>query len=175
MPPQRSRSAHFLLALSAALLCSQNQVLATERASMSSLVQATSSSPPARLSKPAGQQPDGCPFPYPRHSMAALRNGTLPYLLGGSPLPCTSCRPGDIPEFCRFLRPVPDEHRPFQHTAHVCSRGQQEAMLAYLLERDLWEYLQFTPCQLWPLLKGRTLWIIGDSQVRSCAAAQLLP
>ena len=38
-------------------------------------------------------------------------------------------------------------------------------MVAHLLEQAFHEPLTFTPCDMWPLLRGRTLWIIGDSQV----------
>ena len=55
--------------------------------------------------------------------------------------------------------------RVFQHTAHLCSREQQAGIVRYLLQRGFWEPLQFTPCHLWPHLRGRTLWILGDSQV----------
>ena len=67
----------------------------------------------------------------------------------------------------QFLRPTPDEYRPFQHTAHLCSTEQHQAIIAYLFQRNFTEYLDFTPCDMWPFLRGRTLWILGDSQARS--------
>ena len=100
--------------------------------SMSSLI--TKPDPGLQLTLPAGIQ-SPCPLPYPRHSEEDIRNGQLPYLLGGSPQPCRSCRKGDIPEFCQFLRPVPDQARQFQHTAHMCSPEQHQGFLQYLLQR----------------------------------------
>ena len=61
---------------------------------------------------------------------------------------------------------MPDEFRSFQHTAHLCSPEQHRGIIHYLMERNFTEYLQFTPCDMWPFLRGRTLWILGDSQAR---------
>ena len=46
----------------------------------------------------------------------AIRRGALPYLFGGSPEPCASCRRGDIAEFCQ-VRPFPVHFLP--GTAHI--------------------------------------------------------
>ena len=31
------------------------------------------------------------------------------------------------------------------------------------------ELLELTPCDLWPFLRGRTLWLVGDSMMQVCA------
>ena len=111
-------------------------------------------------------QGDQCPFPYHRLTVADIETGLVPYLFGGNRRPCNSCRTGDIAEFCQFHRPDQDTHRRFQHTAHICSRQQQSRIISWALEMGFTELLEFTPCDLWPALQGRTLWIVGDSQVR---------
>ena len=42
--------------------------------------------------------------------------------------------------------------------------------MQYYLHRGFTDILTFTPCDLWPLLKGRTLFFSGDSQTQVCAA-----
>ena len=46
--------------------------------------------------------------------------------------------------------------------------GNQQSSTPQLSSAELqgfWDYLLFTPCDLWPYLRGRTLWVVGDSQV----------
>ena len=128
-------------------------------------------------------------MPYVRHTKEAIRSGALPYLLGGNPEPCRSCVAGDHASFCRFQKPDQDECAPrlfsacgspstqelmavcprwrqFQHTAHLCSKDRAWRLRDLLVEKELWGPLLATPCDLWPHLRGRTLWILGDSQAR---------
>lgn len=43
----------------------------------------------------------------------------------------------------------------------------QEQLLQHYLDQGTWDdYLTFSPCQLWPLLRGRNVFVIGDSMVR---------
>ena len=112
-----------------------------------------------------------CPLPYPRHSEEDIRNGQLPYLLGGSPQPCKSCRNGDIPEFCQFLRPVPDQARSFQHTAHMCSPEQRQGFLQYLLQQvsacTRQGHASTRPSTARPMLLGLSAaWLLLDSMAR---------
>lgn len=110
------------------------------------------------------QATDTCPFPYQRLTAAEVRAGSTPYLFGGSRKPCGSCQDGEIADFCQFLRPSPDQHRHFQHTAHICSKEQQQQFVQWALQLQFNELLEFTPCDFWSQLQGRTLWILGDSQ-----------
>lgn len=55
--------------------------------------------------------------------------------------------------------------REFQHTAHLCSKEQINRLTTLLMRQEMWAALLFTPCELWPYIRGRTLWIMGDSQV----------
>ena len=64
----------------------------------------------------------------------------------------------------QFIHPAEIGYRPFQHSAHLCSPEQHRAIISYMWQRNFTEYLQFTPCDMWPFLRGRTLWILGDSQ-----------
>ena len=36
------------------------------------------------------------------------------------------------------------------------------------------EVLQLTPCDLWPYLRGRTLWLVGDSMMQACTLVPCL-
>ena len=131
---------------------------------------------PSESSEPSGtEELTSCPYFYPRHTIDDIQHGALPYLFGGSPEPCQSCRRGDIADFCQFIKPPQAEHRAFQHTAHLCSHKQHRGIIEYLMQHDLYDYLQFTPCDLWPFLRGRTLWIIGDSQVKTNFPRCIIP
>lgn len=57
----------------------------------------------------------------------------------------------------------------------VCNYDDQERLLQHFLDAaangSRWaeNMLRMTPCDLWPFLRGRTLWLLGDSiaQARS--------
>jgi hypothetical protein len=57
----------------------------------------------------------------------------------------------------------------------VCPYEDQERLLQHFLDAagsgSAWaeHMLRLTPCDLWPFLRGRTLWLLGDSiaQARS--------
>lgn len=46
----------------------------------------------------------------------------------------------------------------------ICEDWLQKAQLADYRERGWESILAATPCDLWRFLRGRTLWIMGDSQ-----------
>ena len=56
-------------------------------------------------------------------------------------------------------------HWRFQHTSHMCSAEKIDSLKDFLIQQDMWGPLLVTPCELWPYIRGRTLWILGDSQV----------
>ena len=95
-----------------------------------------------------------CPVEYPDQTVDDIRRGAKPYLLGGA------IKPGD-------------EARAYYHSckfwpreAAVCSQQQQDSLLQDYLTQPGWEgLLTFSPCQLWQHIRGRTLYIVGDSQV----------
>lgn len=71
-------------------------------------------------------------------------------------------------DFCHYI---------FHHGARVCPHEDQDRLLQYFLDRaasgSQWalNMLQLTPCDLWPFIQGRTLWLMGDSitQAHTCA------
>eukprot|EP00884_Botryococcus_braunii_P006385 jgi/Botrbrau1/15748/Bobra.4_1s0116.1 len=107
-----------------------------------------------------------CPFPHKRHTIEDIRAGVFPYLFGGVRKPnCSKCgASGDIADFCHFRRPREDRSTPFQHTAHLCGLPRTAEAILYFQQLGLYDLLQLTPCDLWPYLRYRTLWVIGDSQ-----------
>ena len=46
----------------------------------------------------------------------------------------------------------------------VCAADLISRLAAKLLEEDRWDMLRMTPCDLWEVLKGKKLWVVGDSQ-----------
>eukprot|EP00877_Chromochloris_zofingiensis_P014357 jgi/Chrzof1/9175/Cz03g38220.t1 len=48
----------------------------------------------------------------------------------------------------------------------TCSALQQRKTLSYATQLGTAASLQLSPCDLWPYLKGRTLWLIGDSHFK---------
>ena len=81
----------------------------------------------------------------------------LPYLFGGVPDKCQHCWSDEhVPKFCRFGM---DGHG-------QCWPGRQYALTKQYLQRGFMEILTFTPCDLLPLLRGRTLFFSGDSQTQ---------
>ena len=81
----------------------------------------------------------------------------MPYLLGGKPPGCKQCQAKEyISEFCQYGM-----------VGHgQCDDGQRYYLTQLWLDREFHSILQFTPCDLWPLLKGRTLYFSGDSQTQ---------
>ena len=65
-------------------------------------------------------------------------------------------------------------HYTFHHGRRVCPHDDQDRLLQHYLDRahggSKWaaNMLQLTPCDLWPFIQGRTVWLMGDSitQVR---------
>ncbi|KAK9901586.1 hypothetical protein WJX75_003489 [Coccomyxa subellipsoidea] len=97
--------------------------------------------------------------------MQELREGQArPYLFGGQQRPsckvCHSVKDRGRAEFCAY---TPHSYSP------ICPHKDQNALLQYFLDRadngSLWAQglLQLTPCDLWPFIRGRTLWLLGDS------------
>lgn len=60
-------------------------------------------------------------------------------------------------------------HYIFHHGARVCPHEDQDRLLQHFLDRassgSQWatNMLQLTPCDLWPFIHGRTVWLMGDS------------
>ncbi|BDA42198.1 hypothetical protein COCOBI_03-0850 [Coccomyxa sp. Obi] len=106
-----------------------------------------------------------CPLVYQRPTMEELRTRQVrPYVFGGQQRPscknCHSVRDRGRVEFCAY---TPHSYSP------ICPHKDQESLLQYFLERadngSTWAQglLQLTPCDLWPFIRGRTLWLMGDS------------
>ncbi|KAL4450744.1 hypothetical protein ABPG77_001100 [Micractinium sp. CCAP 211/92] len=96
-----------------------------------------------------------CPLTFHRPSLEELRQGATPYLLGGRQQPaCTNCRrSGEWAEICQFK------------AGPLCSEGVQAAIKWGWLQRGHELALRLTPCDLWAHLRGRTLWLLGDSMM----------
>lgn len=89
-----------------------------------------------------------------------ISKGKLPYLYGGKPRGCKQCKSKEhVSQFCQFGMKGHGQ----------CDKGQIYYLVQQLLDREFYEILQFTPCNLWPLLKGRTLYFSGDSQTQVTA------
>ena len=112
---------------------------------------------PSSCSAPqaAAAAPAACPVEYRRHSLGELRDGAArPYLLGGiGDRPgCAACNRTDgwaLP--CRFLN------------GPLCPDWVQRSIINGWLSRLYELPLTLTPCDLWPHIRGRTLFIMGDS------------
>ena len=89
--------------------------------------------------------------------MQEISKGALPYLYGGKPPGCKNCKSSEfVSKFCQYGMPGHGQ----------CDKGQIYYLVQQFLDREFHEVLQFTPCDLWPLLKGRTLYFSGDSQTQ---------
>ena len=74
---------------------------------------------------------------------------------------CSVCAivQGEKATFCAYEPPY----------AKVCSPAQLKRLHSYFLGRakngSQWAegMLRLTPCDLWPFIEGRTLWLLGDS------------
>ena len=99
-------------------------------------------------------KPDAaCPMQYPRLDAEQIKAGHKPYIYGGNAKNCTMCKETDAQsQFCRK-----------EAGAHACSKELQDALLSgQLNEMQRSDLLTFTPCDLWPHVAGRTLWVSGD-------------
>ncbi|KAK9830112.1 hypothetical protein WJX72_009847 [[Myrmecia] bisecta] len=105
-----------------------------------------------------------CPLTYHRQTVEDIRGGTKPYLFGGRQQPeCNNCHKTDTHYWARVCTFEPSLEPQY---ANICSAELQQKLLERLLEQDRRELLELTPCDLWPMLQGRTTWIVGDSQSR---------
>jgi hypothetical protein len=89
-------------------------------------------------------------------SVSEVRGGSpKPYLLGGPQQPqCTNCkRSGQWADICQYK------------SGDLCADWLFWSVLEEWLGRGYELALQLTPCDLWPLLRGRTLFLLGDSQM----------
>jgi hypothetical protein len=83
-----------------------------------------------------------------------------PYLLGGARQPeCVNCKEDGIwPNVCQYISNGP-----------VCPKKDQQHFWRYLVSQaevgapGYEAMLTMTPCDIWPYLRGRTVWIAGDS------------
>lgn len=102
-----------------------------------------------------------CPVKYTRLKYSHIRRFIeKPYLLGGKRQPeCINCqKEGVWPNVCQYLSNGP-----------VCPQDEQKHFWRYLVSRaeagapGYEAMLTMTPCDIWPYLRGRTLWVAGDS------------
>lgn len=94
-----------------------------------------------------------CPLSYPRLTASQIKAGRVPYIYNGNITDCVLCKSQE--REARFCRKDPDPH--------VCSKDLQKALLdGQLNEMHRSDILTFTPCDLWPHLRGRTVWFAGD-------------
>ncbi|KAF6252526.1 hypothetical protein COO60DRAFT_1552723, partial [Scenedesmus sp. NREL 46B-D3] len=107
-----------------------------------------------------------CPVYYKRQELEHIQDGRDPYLFGGiyKERPCLNCRRGGLwSKFCSFgTQPTGQPHWDQQ----ICSAQQTGFVKSTLRLKQGPEMLQLTPCDLWPHLRGRTLWVIGDSMAK---------
>lgn len=81
----------------------------------------------------------------------------MPYLYGGVPRGCKNCKSKEeVSTFCRFGLEGKGQ----------CWGGRRERLVKFYLDRGFHEILTFTPCDLWNIIKGRTLYFSGDSQTQ---------
>ena len=67
--------------------------------------------------------------------------------------------------FCQWKT----EGHTFAH--HVCPYQKQVEIIQWFLEQEYDSLLMMTPCDLFNVIYGRTLWLIGDSQMRTLHVA----
>lgn len=118
-----------------------------------------------------------CERHYPRLSREAIVNGSKPYILGGAAQDCTNCKSEHLySRFCRFdldrnLSSVLADKDPFMRWTAVgktenCAADEQERFLARMISLNEWRFLTLTPCDLWQLIRGQTIWFAGDSMTK---------
>ena len=61
----------------------------------------------------------------------------------------------------------------------VCAEWEQKKVIKHMVDRakahapGMEEMLTLTPCDLWPWLRGRTLWLVGDSMMQQMTKAAI--
>ena len=61
----------------------------------------------------------------------------------------------------------------------VCAEWEQKKVIKQLVDKGtagspgMQEMLTLTPCDLWPWLRGRTLWLVGDSMMQQMSKAAI--
>ena len=106
----------------------------------------------------SGESTGACPYPYKRHTVHGIEGGQVPYLFGGERSPeCRHCSSGRTwSNFCKFDNALPGNP--------ACGADRKKWLIDGFLERGFHDILTITPCDLFTLVKGRTIWVVGDSQ-----------
>lgn len=96
-----------------------------------------------------------CPLKYERMTYEEVKQGATPYLFGGRQRPnCVNCDKDHLwSNFCQF-----------KSHGQLCTPRDSEWLVTTYVKRNWTQLLTLTPCDFWPFLEGRTLWIMGDSQ-----------
>ncbi|KAK9865937.1 hypothetical protein WJX84_007496, partial [Apatococcus fuscideae] len=95
-------------------------------------------------------------------TVAEVRAGAKPYVFGGNQRPaCQACKSSnDRAQYCRYERYA---------SPPMCPKYEQEVLAQYFVKQAMagsqnaQGLLELTPCDFWPLIQGRSLWLIGDS------------
>ncbi|KAK9825884.1 hypothetical protein WJX81_000941 [Elliptochloris bilobata] len=105
-----------------------------------------------------------CPLAFLRPSLADVAAGAAkPYLFGGQRPGCVNCNDPAKGRWCAYDSELSHSGAP------ICPAAEQATLMAHFNGRaaagDAWaaNMLRMTPCDLWPFLRGRTLWLLGDS------------
>jgi hypothetical protein len=82
---------------------------------------------------------------------------------GGGEFDCANPLPYRWQHFCTFDRAAGGGWAAYM----VCDETRQQSVVDYYRSKrdvpNLAAMLAFSPCDLWPLIRGRTLWVVGDS------------
>ncbi|KAK9833022.1 hypothetical protein WJX74_004684 [Apatococcus lobatus] len=132
----------------------------TQGRQLRQLRQADLWSVPAESAQAVGSQP--CPAQFDRMNVADVAAGAKPYVFGGDQRPtCQACKSNnDRAQYCRYER--------FAEPP-ICPKYEQERLAQYFVKQALagsqnaQGLLELTPCDFWPLIQGRSLWLFGDS------------
>ena len=84
------------------------------------------------------------------------------YPCSGSAAECPNPLPYYWRAFCSFQTGWEKTWTDFM----ICPKERQASVAAYYSSREVAgfkEIVDFSPCSLWPLIRGRTLWVVGDS------------
>ncbi|CAL8468940.1 g8481 [Coccomyxa elongata] len=126
---------------------------------------------------PYNEDKGACPLHYQRMTYEDVRDrGQVPYLLGGRRQPhCRTCNSkAPWANFCSW-----DYSKFSGFRGPVCPEWLQEQLLTWMIESaergrpGFKEMLTMTPCDLFPLLRGRTLWLMGDSMMQEFMKAMM--
>ena len=86
-----------------------------------------------------------------------IEGGAQPYIYGGRPGKCSACESEEpVAQQCQFSIAG----------FGICGWMRGKLTEGYLA-RGFTEILTFTPCDMWPLVAGRTLFFAGDSQTQA--------